>query len=86
MVLAIEWNSSILENDYNMHANEVVEHATVNLELDEAETHYTNLDDCLQKFHRTEILENEMKCAKCLVDTTHNKKLEIFRPPPVLII
>ena len=42
-----------------MHSNEVVEHASVNLDLDEAETNYTNLDDCLQKFHRTEILDRK---------------------------
>lgn len=27
-----------------------------------------------------------MKCDKCKKNTQHSKKLEMFRPPPVLII
>jgi len=36
----------VLDENFNMYANEVVEHASVNLDLDDATTHYTNLDDC----------------------------------------
>ena len=62
-----------------------MEHASVNLEIDDA-LNYTSLDDCLTKFHKPEVLENEMRCKKCADLTPHIKKLEIFKPPPILII
>jgi ubiquitin C-terminal hydrolase len=69
-------------------ANEVVDHSSVSLtEIDDATTvNYTSLEDCLIKFHKPELLENEMRCSKCNDLTPHLKKLDIFRPPPVLVI
>lgn len=72
---------------YNYSSSEVIEHSSVKVEVDDAATiNYTSLDDCLTKFHKPEILENEMRCNKCNDLTSHIIKQEIFRPPPVLII
>jgi hypothetical protein len=85
--VVIEWHPETLTENYNPMASEVVEHSSVKLELDDASfVNYTSLDDCLQKFHKAEVLENEMRCVKCNDLTAHIKKLEIFRPPPVMII
>ena len=40
----------------------------------------------MTKFHKTETLENEMACEKCKSSQYHLKKMEIFIPPPVLVI
>jgi ubiquitin C-terminal hydrolase len=66
----------------------VIEHSSVSQEQEDSVNalNYTNLDDCLTKFHKTELLENEMRCKKCADLTPHLKKLEIFMPPPVMII
>ena len=65
--IAIEWNSKILEEQYNQVANEVVEHVSTKEKTGEIQdtSNYTTLDDCIMKFHKTEQLENEMTCAKC---------------------
>lgn len=85
--LVVEWHSETLQEHYNSMASEVVEHSSVNLELDDASiVNYTSLDDCLAKFHKPEVLENEMRCNKCNDLTAHIKKLEVYRPPPVLVI
>ena len=86
--IAIEWNSKILAENYNAVANEVVEHASTKKRANEVTdtTNYSTLDDCLTKFHRTEQLENEVYCEKCRTQQVHFKKLEVFNPPPVLII
>jgi ubiquitin C-terminal hydrolase len=86
--MAIDWHPSTLVENYNPIVSEVVEHASVNLELDDnlGASNYTSLDDCIAKFHKPEILENEMRCKKCSDLTPHIKKLEIFMPPPILII
>lgn len=84
---AVEWHSDTLQENYNPMAAEVIEHSSVNLELDDASVvNYTSLDDCLSKFHKPEVLENEMRCARCNDLTPHVKKLEVFRPPPVMVI
>lgn len=83
----VEWHSETLTEDYNPIANEVVDHSSVKLELDDANfVNYTSLDDCLTKFHKPEVLENEMRCVKCNDLTSHIKKLEVFKPPPMLVI
>lgn len=85
--LVIEWHSETLNENYNPIVNEVVDHSSVSLELDDAAiVNYTSLDDCLTKFHKPEVIENEIRCGKCNDITPHLKKLEISRPPPVLII
>jgi len=86
--IAIEWHSKQLAENYNAIANEVIEHASTkkkNLELVD-QANYTTLDDCLTKFSKTEQLENETNCEKCKSQQVHFKRMEIFIPPPVLII
>jgi len=46
----------------------------------------TSLDDCLVKYHKKEELEDKMKCKVCKKETIHTKAMDIFQPPPVLII
>ena len=70
-------------------ANEVIEHASTRKKAHEVGAslqNYTTLDDCLTKFHKTEQLENEVNCEKCRTPQVHLKRMEIFIPPPVLII
>lgn len=85
--LAIEWNSQVLEDDYNPQANEVLHHAST-LDKEIIEDVQVNLEDCLRKFHEVEeISEKELlTCGSCMSPQSHLKKLEIFRPPPILII
>ena len=40
----------------------------------------------MTKFSKTEQLENESHCEKCKTPQVHFKRMEIFIPPPVLII
>ena len=86
--IAIEWHAKILDEGYNAVANEVVEHASTKLQAAAAvdQSNYTTLDECLTKFHKTEQLDNEVRCDKCNTRQIHNKKMEIFIPPPVLVI
>ena len=86
--IVVEWHSETLNEVYNQIVNEVIDHPSVKQqELDDAAVvNYTSIDDCLSKFHRTEVLENEMRCSKCADLTPHLKKMDIFRPPPVLVI
>ena len=86
--LAIEWHSKSLSDGYNPVSNEVVEHASALKKTNEVvdQSNYTTLDDCLTKFHKTEQLENEVNCGKCKMKQVHFKRMEIFIPPPVLII
>ena len=87
--LVIEWNSKQLTESYNHTANEVVEHHSTKdkpAELYEV-ANQTTLEDCLAKFHKTETLENQqIECGKCKTIQPHNKRMEIFIPPPVLVI
>lgn len=87
--IVIEWHSKLLEENYNATANEVVEHAsTAERPFDnEMQQHnYTSLEDCLANFNKTENIENEIHCGKCKSVQIHTKRLDIFRPPPILII
>ena len=89
VALALDWHSITLTDNYNPQVSEVIEHASVNQDNEAnsiAAQNYTSLDDCLTKFHKPELLENEMRCKKCSDLTPHIKRLEIFIPPPVLII
>ena len=86
--IAIEWHSKQLADNYNAVASEVVEHASTkkrNNEMND-QANYSTLEDCLTKFHKTEQLENEVTCDKCKSPQVHFKRMEVFIPPPVLII
>ena len=86
--IAIEWHSKTLSDGYNPAANEVVEHPSTRKETNEIDdqANYTTLDDCLTKFHKSEQLENETTCEKCNSPQIHFKRMEMFIPPPVLVI
>lgn len=47
--LAIEWHSSLIEEDYNSQVSEVIKHATTR-DKDIQEDGFINLEDCLRKF------------------------------------
>ena len=49
---------------------------------------HINLEDCLRKFHETEEINisESIHCTSCKKPQGHVKKLEIVKPPPVLII
>lgn len=66
----------------------MIEHASTKKKTLETvdQVNYTTLDDCMTKFNKTEQLENETNCEKCKSHQVHFKRMEIFMPPPVLII
>ena len=86
--IAIEWHSKQLADNYNAVASEVVEHASCKKRNNEMtdQANYSTLEDCLTKFHKTEQLENEVTCERCKGPQLHMKRMEVFIPPPVLII
>lgn len=77
--LAIEWHSTLIEEEYNPKANEVLHHSSTSIK-DEKEDNYINLEDCLRKFHEVEDLgsNDHIYCTKCKEHKEHLKKLEIF--------
>lgn len=86
--LAIEWHSSLIEEDYNQDVNEVIHHASTEDSKIQDEDGSLTLSDCLRKFHEPEQIEasEQINCTVCKKPQAHVKQLEIFRPPPVLII
>ncbi len=86
--IAIEWCSHLIEEEYNVSANEVISHESMAEKDKGDESQQVMLDDCMRKFHEVEELkENEqIYCTRCKTHTDHLKNLEIFRPPPVLIV
>jgi ubiquitin C-terminal hydrolase len=64
--LAIEWHSSLIEEEYNHQANEVLHHSSTSIK-DEKEADYVNLEDCLRKFHEVEDLgtNDNIHCPRC---------------------
>ena len=85
--LAIEWHSQLVEEDYNQAANEVLHHSSTQ-DKQIIEEEFVNLEDCLRKFHEVEEIgsADHIYCSNCKKPQGHLKKLEIFRPPPILII
>ncbi|CDW76980.1 ubiquitin carboxyl-terminal hydrolase 15 [Stylonychia lemnae] len=85
--LAIEWHSSIIEEDYNPAANEVIHHSSTQ-DKEIIDEDFVNLEDCLRKFHEVEEIseKDNIYCSSCKEPQAHLKKLEIFRPPPILIV
>lgn len=45
---------------------------------------FTSLDECLQRFTRQELLENEYKCTSCQSQKTCTKCLSIEKLPPIV--
>jgi ubiquitin C-terminal hydrolase len=87
--LAIEWHSSLIEEDYNQAVNEVIYHSSITEEKEVQEEGALTLDDCLKKFYETEQMTEAselINCTVCKKPQPHDKKLDLNRPPPVLII
>lgn len=51
--LAIEWHSSLIEDDYNNQINEVIHHASTQ-DKQIQDDGFIGLEDCLRKFHEVE--------------------------------
>ena len=63
--IAIEWESSMIEEFYNPAINENLKHqSSENVQIDE-EDQIITLESCLRKFHQLEKLDEEVKCEKC---------------------
>jgi hypothetical protein len=91
MHLAIEWHSSLIEEDYNQEVNEVFHHKSTedkHLQDDNGGGGHIHLEDCLRKFSEVEeiALSESIHCGTCKKPQGHVKKLEVFKPPPILII
>ena len=85
--MVIEWHSTLIEEEYNQTANEVLHHPSLALKEEKIDdTMY--LEDCLRKFHEVEDLgpQDNIYCGQCKTHMEHFKKLEIFRPPVILIV
>ena len=85
--IAVEWHSSLIEDDYNQLVNEVIHHkSTEDKEIQD--DGFINLEDCLKKFHEVEEIgsADHIFCRNCKKPQGHLKKLEVFKPPPILII
>ena len=53
--VAIEWNSSMIEEEYNATSNEILRHKSVSqFENDAAEESIISLEHCLEKYHESE--------------------------------
>jgi hypothetical protein len=66
MHIAIEWHSSLIEEDYNQEVNEVIHHPSTEDKEIQDDGHI-NLEDCLRKFHEVEeigVAEN-IHCGNC---------------------
>jgi len=85
--IAVEWHSSLIEDDYNQLVNEVIHHKSTE-DKDIQDDGFINLEDCLKKFHEVEEIgsADHIFCSNCKKPQGHLKKLEVFRPPPILII
>ena len=54
--IAIEWHSSLIQNDYDPTSNEVLIHSSIHRFDDDFEERIISLDNCLKKFHDKEKL------------------------------
>ena len=64
--LAIEWHSSLIEEDYNNSINEVIHHKSTS-DKDIQDDGYINLDHCLRKFQEEEEIgfNDSIYCGTC---------------------
>ena len=87
MHIAVEWHSSLIEEDYDHEVSEVINHSST-LDKDIQDDGHINLEDCLKKFHEVEeISTNEhIMCSNCKKPQVHLKQLSIYRNPPILIV
>lgn len=55
----------MIEEDYNPTSNEIMRHSSINMMDNEIEEQVVSLDKCLQKFHDTEKLLDQVYCSQC---------------------
>lgn len=84
--IAIEWDSKMIEEEYNPTANEVMRHPSINQFEDDVEDQIVSLEKCLKQFHDIERLPDTVYCRQCKMHKEHQKSYETFRPPPILTI
>mmetsp|Transcript_42310 Transcript_42310/g.64887 ORF Transcript_42310/g.64887 Transcript_42310/m.64887 type:complete len:187 (+) Transcript_42310:3547-4107(+) len=84
--LAIEWQSQMIEEEYNPTSNEIMRHPTIFSFEDDPDEQIISLENCLKKYHEVEKLSDEIYCNKCQKHRDHSKSFETFRPPPILTI
>ena len=63
--IAIEWDSEMIEAEYNPTANETMRHPSIFKFDDDVEEQIVSLEKCLQKFHDFEKLSDEIYCGQC---------------------
>lgn len=86
--LAIEWDSGMIEEQYNPTVNEFLKHSSSDKAkvVVEQEDQIITLETCLRKYHAVEKLQDEVNCESCKVPRVHFKSLHTFRLPAILII
>lgn len=61
--IAIEWNSELIEQEYNPTSNEIMRHNSINMYQDDLEDQIVSLEKCLKKFHDIEKLSDKTYCS-----------------------
>ena len=85
--LAVEWDAKLLESAYNTAASEIQLHRSVNEVKDETPDD-NELSECFDKLVAHEKIEgtDQVVCGRCREATDHEKKLDLSRLPPVLLV
>nr|CAD7409818.1 unnamed protein product [Timema poppensis] len=86
--LAVDWDPTALHLRYQTSQERVfIEHESVALTRQQ-QSEPINLDYCLEAFTKEEHLGEDEKyyCSKCREHQVANKKLQIWRLPPILIV
>lgn len=71
--IAIEWNSALIEEQYNPTSAEIMRHPSIYEHDDDVEDQIVSLERCIDKFHDIEKLDDETFCSKCASHRTHQK-------------
>ena len=85
---AIDWHPTIFAEEFDRaRAVAAVRHDSVRT-CQEESARPLSLNDCIKAFSAPEKLEDDdaPRCSKCKDWTPHMKRVEVFRPPPCLVI
>ena len=85
---AIDWHPTIFAEEFDRaRAVAAVRHDSVR-GCQEESSRPLSLNDCIKAFSAPEKLEDDdaPRCSKCKDWTPHMKRVEVFRPPPCLVI
>jgi hypothetical protein len=82
--LIIEWHSTLIEEEYNPGSNCLLSHS----EGEQEEEQQMTLGDCFTLFTKEENLDvlDGIHCSECREVQPSTKKIEIYRPPPVMVV